>query len=275
MASPLEGAIRTSRLVGVAGDLADNMRKDCLTYINDSPRAQQVDTVTIDTATDTETYSVLVDGVELEVVAASAVVADIALLIANAVNASQLVNSNVVAEAAGAVVTLTARIGGEGFTLAEGQNAAKMTAASVTANATANPVGFGLAVIYGGLSSGSNKLAKLINSTDVTNTATADAQIVGVTLRDVTQEIPLDSDTAVYEANQPMSVARDARLFVAIEADLTDLTTPVYVRTVADGALTNVGGFAPGAGTGLVAWTNARWVRQAGSGLAIIAVNVR
>lgn len=380
MTSPLQGYVRTSRLVGKAGDIADNMFNDKLSYTNDDPRAAQVDTVTIDTATDTEVYSVLIDGIEISFTAASAVAADIATGLAAAVNAEPLVNGRVVATTSTADLILTASYPGVGFTTAEGQNAAKMSLVNTTANATAAAVEFGRALVANGLSSGSNKLAKLAsganmtaqvqelaltydatvlalvgvtvydpatgqvatyqvehamatdadtsvialagllnavlpaNTVDVTHptadtlTFTAEVagvsfsleygfgtgadtgawahtvptpgndinrDLVGVSLRDLTEMTSIvDGESANYPGGSAMGVMANGRVFVEVETDLSSSADAVYVRLVANGALDVLGGFSTAPGTGLVKWDKARWVRQAGSGLAILEVNL-
>jgi len=274
MPAPLEGIIRDERLIGVAGDIADNMFKDSLSYTNSDPQAKQVNTITIDTATPSQTYSVLIDGVEVSVESGAVTLpATLATSLGDAIAAEPLVNGRFDVQVAGAVITLTARFEGQGFMIALGQSAADMTLVEVTANATAAPIPFGRAVVSAGVS-GSNKLAKLIDSS-VADTAAANAQIVGVTLRSKDQETSaIDSNDAQYNPNESMSVMADGRLFVNIEADLTDPTVGVYVRTAADGSLDQLGGFAPAAGTGLVLWEKARWIRPAGNGLAIIEVQL-
>jgi hypothetical protein len=356
------------------------MFNDKLSFTNDDPRAVQVDTVTIDTATDTEVYSVVINGIDIPFTAASAVAADIATGLAAAVNASGLVNGTVVATTSTADLILTAQIGGVGFTTEEGSNAAKMSLVNTTANATAAAVEFGRAVVSDGLSSGSNKLAKLASSANMTAQvqslaltydATVDAlvgvtvydpatgltqtynvehtmatdadtsvialagllnavlpantvvvghtvadtldftaeiagvsfelsygfgtgadtgawahtmdtlgsdinrDIVGVTLRDLTEMTSLvDGESANYPGGSAMGAMRNGRMFVEVESDLTNLSNGVFVRLSASGSLDKLGGFAPAAGTGLVKWEGAKWVRQAGSGLAILELDL-
>jgi hypothetical protein len=71
-----------------------------------------------------------------------------------------------------------------------------------------------------------------------------------------------------------VSVMHNCRVYAEIEAALTSPADPVFVRTAAAGALDKIGGFAPAAGAGLVQWLEARWVRQAGSGLAVLEINL-
>jgi hypothetical protein len=379
MTSPLQGFVRTERLAGKAGDIADNMFNDKLTFTNDDPRAAQVATVTIDTATDTEVYSVVINGIDIPFTAEDAVAANIATGLAAAINAEPLVNGTVVATTSTADVIITAQQGGVGFTIAEGSNAAKMSLVNTTANATAAAVEFGRAVISAGLSSGSNKLAKSVassgltaqvqellltydatvtaivavkvydpatgtsndyhvshvmatdadtsvialaaalnailpaNTVDVTHptadtlTFTAEIpgvtfelsygfgsgvdtgvwthtiptpgddinrDIVGVTLRDLTEMMTLGTNDANYPGGSAMGVMRNGRLYVEIESDLSSPADGVFVRLSANGSLDKIGGFAPAAGTGLVKWEKANWVRQAGSGLAVLQVNL-
>ena len=276
MGSPLERTVRARRVAGVAGDLGDQGFADKQTFFNDSPRAAQVDTVTVAVSTDTEDYSVEIDGIEVLVTAASATAADVAKLFVDAINAEQQINGTVIATQSTADVVITARVAGEGFVTALGDNAAKMTLANTLANDEANPLGFGLAVQLDGFGSeaGDSATAKLIDDNDVTDTATADELLVGVTLRDKSQELDLDSDEAQYAPNEPMSILRGGRVYVAIEAALVASSRDVYVRTTADGDLDVIGGFAPASGAGLVRWSNAKFVRQVGSGLAVIDVRV-
>lgn len=379
MTSPLEGYIRSERVGGVAGDLADSGFTDKLSFVNDDPRTPQVDTITIDTATSGEDYSITIDGVEITITAATSTDTAVAQQLVDAVNAKQLVNGRVVATRSGANAILTARVGGEGFTTAEGDNAAKMTLVNTTADDDADLIPFGRAIVEDGLSASSNKLAKLCSAANMTaqvqslaltydatvsalvgvtvydpatgqvatyevehtmatdadasvialagllnavlpaNTVvvghtvadtldftaevagigfelsygfgtgrdtgawvhTMDTQgddintsIVGITIRDHTQEVEIDAEEAQYNANEAMSALRKGRMYVDIEAALTSVNDPVFVRLAANGSLNELGGFAPAAGAGLYRWDRARWVRAVSSTLAIIEIDL-
>lgn len=275
MASPLQGNITTERVEGVAGDLADSGENDVLSYLNDDPRTAQVDTITTPAdpssspGADT-TYTVTVNGIEITYTDdGSPTRAEIAEGLRDAVNTESRVNGTVVATATATETVLTARVAGEGFTTTVDSN---LSLTNTTANDEADSVPFGRAVIVDSLAN--PKTAKAVNGTDVTDADDADAKICGVTLRDKSQELDVDSDLAEYGPNQPMSVLRDGRVYVEIEGSIPSDPTDVFVRTTADGSLDKIGGFAGASGTGLVQWSGARWVRSAGSGLAVLDVSV-
>ena len=280
MGSPLERIVRSNRTAGIAGDLADTRFSDKETYINDDPRAAQVDTLTTPadpnaTPGSGYTYTLKIDGVLISFTDdGTATRLEVAEGVRDAINAEQLINGTVVATATATATVVTARVAGEGFTTSEVD--ANLTLVNTNANDEADPIGFGVAVQLDtfGADSGESNTAKKLDSAEVTNTATADALIVGVTLRDKSQELDLDSDSAQYAPHAPMTVLSEGHMYVAIEADLVAGSTDVYVRTTADGGLDNIGGFAPAAGTGLVQWSNAKFVRQAGDSLAVLKVDV-
>jgi len=274
MGSPLESQVRTSRLEGIAGDLADNGNHDILSYVNDNGRVAQVDTLTTpaDPASSPgadSTYSLTINGFPVTFTDdGTPTRAKVAEGVRDAINANSDINGLVVATATATTIVVTARVGGEGFTTASAVN---LTLANTTANGNASPVAFGRAVMAASL--GDPKAAKILNSSDITNSADAFNKIVGVTRRDKLQELGLDSNVASYAAGQTMGVVRSGRMFVDIEGAIPDFPTgSVYVRTAADGSLDKIGGFAGASGTGLVLWSNARWVRSAGTGLAVLEV---
>lgn len=168
MNTSLEPIIRTERVPAIAGALADSMFTDKATYANKRPEAVQVDTVTIDTATDTEVYSILINGVDIPVTAASAVAADIAALFVAAINANGLVNGRVLASISGDDVVITGRFEGKGFTTAEGTNAAKMTLVNTTAVDEADPIPFGRLVLVDSDSLGEDNFGYLADASQLT-----------------------------------------------------------------------------------------------------------
>lgn len=138
---------------------------------NKNPQAKQIDTITIDTATDTEDYSYTVDGIEVKVTAASAVAADIAQLLVEKHFATALVSGRVAAARNGDDVVLTSRVGGlPDFDIVLVDNVAKMTLVATQATATADEVDFGRLVIMDGQndSSGAEILGKLAKATSMT-----------------------------------------------------------------------------------------------------------
>lgn len=275
MGSPLESQVRTSRLEGIAGDLADNGNHDILSYVNDNGRVAQVDTLTTpaDPASSPgadSTYSLTINGFPVTFTDdGTPTRAEVAEGVRDAINADSNFNGTVVATATATTIVITARVGGEGFTVA---NEVNLTLANTTANGNASPVAFGRAVF--GSSVSNPKAAAVLNSTDINNAAAATALIVGVTRRDKLQELGLDSSDASYAAGQAMGVVGEGRMFVEIEDSVPANLNSVYVRTAADGSLDKIGGFAGASGTGLVLWSGARWVRSAGTGLAVLNVNV-
>lgn len=149
-----------------------------VSVLNKDPQAKQIDTVTIDTATDDEDYGVLIDGVDISIDSGSgATTSGIASDLVDAINAKKFVNSRVVAELSGSDVVITARHGGVGFTTQEGDNAGKMTLVNTQANATADPVKFGRLVMSDGWvsdtlagepRSGTERKGKLVKGTNFT-----------------------------------------------------------------------------------------------------------
>ena len=274
MPSPLQGLVRSQRIAGVPGAHADDGFADVMSYANDDPRAQQIDTITVTGATNDKTYTVTLNGVDVSYLSdATATIAEIADGLAAAIEAEPLVNGTVGAVSDGvSLVTITATTGGVGFTIAESD--AELTLASVAANATAAPIPFGRCVIEDGLGAHGNKLCKLINGTDVANSADLTAQGLGVSGYDPTREIPEGSLDAAYPGNSMVAVMHNCRVFVETEAALTSPADPVFVPTTASGALDKIAGVAPAAGAGRVQWLEARWVRQAGTGLAVLEINL-
>lgn len=133
------------------GRRADNTGRT-IKVINAAPQAAQVDTITINsTGTAGDVKSAVIDGVTVSItVPATPTVAAVALLLAAAINNEPLLGGRILAEAAAAVVTLTARLPGIGWTVDSAD--AAWTAASVTSNAQAESVPFGRFIIRNGQS---------------------------------------------------------------------------------------------------------------------------
>lgn len=170
---------RTRSIPGLPGQAYDNTGQ-VLSGLNVNPQAKQIDSFDVDTATDTEDYSVVIDGVDIEITAASSTDTLVVIQFVNAINDS-IIAGKVIAEvdpASSDTVLLTARLGGIGFTLALGTNAAKMTKnAQTQANATADAIPFGAAVISDGFvddtsggqpQSGTERKIKLAKATNFT-----------------------------------------------------------------------------------------------------------
>lgn len=167
MTTPLERTVRTERLAGVAGDLADVGHSDKKTFLNSFPQAKQQDTLTVDANVLGQQYTVTIDEVDITSEGTSAAdTTEAAEKIRDAINDEPLVNGRVVATSAANVVTVTARIEGLGYSISETE--ADLTLASVTANAEADPVPFGRVVVSDTFGDGQNKLARLPDSANMT-----------------------------------------------------------------------------------------------------------
>lgn len=132
---------------GRSGMPADAGFADDVSLINDDPRAAQVSTVTVDTATNSATYTFVCNGVTVTYTADSSTSkTEIRDGLTAAFNAEPLLTGSVTADADTTdVVTLTARNGGTGFTVSTTD--ANLTVATSTANAAASAVLFGAPII--------------------------------------------------------------------------------------------------------------------------------
>lgn len=168
--------------------------------INQAPQAKQVNTLTFTGAgSEGDKKSIDIDGVKVEITvpAAPTLAKDRDLLVA-AINAEPLVNGRVIAEAVGAggVLTVTAKIGGIGFTVTNVDS--DITNVATTANATAASVPFGRLILSGGQSASidsvsGQKLGQLAQASALTAqvdtlTLTYDAGIVAIVTVEVEGE---------------------------------------------------------------------------------------
>lgn len=154
---------------GRPGDLYNPANKGLIeSFINDAPRAQQVDTVTVATVSDDTDYTVTIDGVDITITSDStATDQEINDALVAAINAEALVNGRVLAEGTAATTfTLTARYGGTGFTTEV--DGTLLTVANTTANAEADPVPFGRLVLKAGLGTNRTRLARLADASALT-----------------------------------------------------------------------------------------------------------
>lgn len=231
---------------------------DVITALNDDPRAQQVVEFTYSGDGDDDDTAVEINGVRLEPDGDQAT-GDQADELELLVNEEPLLSGSVEAESDGTdTVTVTAKIGGIGFTFdAAG---ADVAASETQANAQADPIPFGRAVLADGQSEdGSELLCKRLD---------ADEAPLGIALYTGTFEQERDTDlgsnferqTSEYPPLSAVNVFREGRIYVPVEEDI-DVGDPVYVRHTADGDLDDLGAFAGSAGTGLREVTDARWVR--------------
>ena len=253
---------------GFAGmPYSSHISADVLTAINDDPRAQQV--VEFEVA-DTETEGDLtINGVLVEGEGADQ--DEVAADLADKISEDPLLSGSVLAEAVDDTVTVTAKVGGIGFTFADGTNT---TATETQANAQADPIPFGRAVLEDGQSEDDGELL-----CKLPDTADADA-ILGVAQYTATHE--QERDTSVgsnfevqrseYPANSLVNVMRKGRIYVSVE-DSPSIGDDVYIRHAADGDLDQLGAFASSSGTGLVEVEDARWHRGGEQGEAVLQLD--
>lgn len=216
-----------------------------MSAINDDPRAAQVVEFVVDTAATSGVITI--NGVSFT--GAGADEDAVAAALATAVNAEGLVNGVVVAESATDTVTVTARIGGVGFTYADGT---ATTATETQANAAAAALKFGVPVVATGISDGT-MLIKQLDSATV-------ADVVGIAQGTYANQV-IDDDGAASPGSA-VNVAYRGDVWVAVEGAVA-IGDDVYVRHN-----TTAGTFATGAGTGLVELPNARWIAPSEDGLA-------
>lgn len=143
--------IRGRRLQGLIGGLVFT-DFDCvkLSMVN-SGQVKQVTTITVTDATNSATYTITVNGVDVQYTADSSTsTTEIATGLAAAVNAEPLVRGQVVATSSSAVITLTGAYPGVAFTVTESESDLG-TPSTTTAAASAATVGFGLAIMQTGI----------------------------------------------------------------------------------------------------------------------------
>lgn len=211
------------------------------TASNQDPQAAQIDTITIDTGTDTETYGIdFFDGaMSFSIVATASVAATVAQQLVDEINSdgedAPLINQRVVAERNGDDVVLTARVAGVGFSTTLDENAAKMTLVLTQANATADPVEFGRLIIFDGANTftgrvgggtGSERLGKLAQASGLVAQADTlllvyDAGViakVGVKVYD-----PATGVTDTYEVEHVMASNADTSVIALVALLNADL----------------------------------------------------
>lgn len=252
---------------GFPGMLYTGGIKETLTALNDDPRAQQVVSFVVTALATSGTLTI--QNIEFSV-ADQADVAAVADALAAAVNAEPLVNGLVIAESDGVdTVTVTARLGGVGFTFAD-DGGTTTTATEDQANAEAAPINFGRAVVESGEARDGERLCKLIDTSTVSS-------ILGIAHYSAQQEKPrptglFDETEAFYPGGSAVNILRSGMIYVETEGDVA-VGDPVYVRHAADGALDQLGIFAGASGTGLAQISNARWKQGTRDGVAVLQVN--
>lgn len=153
--------VRNALLMGKVGDLADSDLKAVRSFsgFNIAPQAKNVWTLTIDTATNSHTYTFTVNGVSISYTAdGSATAAEISAGLVAAIEASPLAYAAcTVTDGSGSLV-ITARV--PGYDLAVTNSEAKMTLVETTAEDTADSIDFGDAVIFSAASASNHFVAR-------------------------------------------------------------------------------------------------------------------
>lgn len=186
----------TALTPGVAGQIADTGERDVVSLVNDNPRTAQVSTITVDTATNSATYTWTIDGVELTYTADSSTsAAEIVAGIVAAINADPIAGAKCTAAATSStVVTLTARVGGVSFSVSDSD--AKLTSATTTANDTADTIGFGLAVL-----SDDDGIGTQATACDSSLLSAAEIVVTPTAVNSATYNLHIEFNGSVYGAS--------------------------------------------------------------------------
>lgn len=203
--------------------------------VNESGRATQSSSITVDTAENSTAYSVVIDGITITVTSdASATVTEIATALAAAINAEPLINGRVLATSAVGVVTLTARVSGYAFTPSTTDS--NLTVATATASATPDVVPFGVLCISDGNGKAQECAATAITAKSYTLTPTAansSTYSVEVAIPSVlggfAQRVTYTSDGSateqeIVEGLKALLDAEDIATYVATTEDDSSLT---------------------------------------------------
>lgn len=185
------------------------------TLINSDPQAVQVTTYTVDSASNSTTYTLTVDGFTASYTSdASATTAEIAAGIKAAIDANPSITGRLTATVSSNVVTLTGNYPGISFSASD--SSGDTTIATTTAAATADAVAFGRLMVTGGYQTDdANELGKLCKAAAFT------AQVATITVDYAASEV-------YYIAIQMTDGS--APLTVAVAADTDDATTATAIR---------------------------------------------
>lgn len=170
---------------------------DTVTKLNDAPRAAQVQTITVDTAANSTTYTQYLNGVTLTYTTdSSATTTEAATALAAAITAEPLLNGDVTATSATNVVTVTARNAGTAFTITA---AAHFTVATTTANAASASVPFGVLVVRDGTSSSNAR--EVVSGAMTAQVAVLTPTVVNSARYTVTLSVEDTEYTGVYDSD--------------------------------------------------------------------------
>jgi len=203
--------------------------------INADPQAAEIWTLTIDTATDNEDYSVLLTDPAAEATidsGAGSSVTSVALALATAWNNAPIARGMATAVAAGGVIVFTGIVPGLVFAMTEGDNAAKMTLVNTTNAAEADSVPFGrLMIALAYQANYSDKLGIRAKSTAFS------AQVDVVTIVDAASQeynVAITVEGKTYTDD----VTRDTNLATTLTAlaAAINLIMPAATSVLADGS---------------------------------------
>lgn len=179
------------------------------TLINSDPQAVQVTTYTVDSASNSTTYTLTVDGFTASYTSdASATTAEIAAGIKAAIDANPSITGRLTASVLSNVVTLTGNYPGISFTASD--SSGDTTIATTTAAATADAVGFGRLMVTGGYQTDeANELGKLCKAAALT--AQVDSYLITYDAS-VLINVTITVDGLTYQASYTMATDLDTSL---------------------------------------------------------------
>lgn len=224
----------------------------------------QVATVTVDAATNSTLYTVIVNGVLVTFTSdASATIAEIHAGLLAAGIANSFLSGVVTFSGASPDLVITADVAGVPMTVTEAD--ADLSLVATTANVTASPILFG------------RGLAQNLTDADLIALPSA----TGFTLAGVSMasQIPTPNDDGIakYEDGVAVPVLKKGRIWVLAEDAVTSLADAVYLRHTANGAVNVAGRFRTDADTNRAdVIANARWktLTTAINQLAILEINL-
>lgn len=216
-----------NQLLGYPGQRV-GMGHQARSLVNDAGAVRQVDTYTVDVATDGNTYQITLEGIVVAIVAAAnSTKASIAAQLVDALRARQEFEGLVAFNPSGAdAFTLTAVQRGVGFTSVDSGN--DMTKVATVANVATASIPWGRAVVVG--ASSDNQTAKLPSAT-------------GQKFRGVADRLPTTSDPSAADAGtqgkiapfMEFSAVYQGQIIVEVD-EAVAVGDDVYFRHTTDGA---------------------------------------
>ncbi len=205
-ARDVAGVRMTQWLIGML--LTSSFLNDVDTVVNSSPQAVQVSTITIDTVTNSATYTVTFNEIDVSYTAdASALNTEIVAGLIALMEADPAISGVVtLAATSAAVITLTGRTAGETFTITDSD--AKITTATTTSADDADPIGFGLLLIDGGVDSDGSRLGSIAKSASLT----AQVDSWAITYETVILNVEITVDGVSYSVSHTMASDLDTSI---------------------------------------------------------------